>query len=137
MGVFCVQGLWMRRAGSLWHKRACASNSSEVPSISRWNSLVRTTGWIEFPEGGDSPLLKIEVLVITWSYENIWKCVFCRVKSVCRWHRLICFVRARLRSSTSLHLLECKNQLEIQMFAQNVSYFSTKVPKRKWNVRKW
>ena len=29
------RGLWMRRAGSLWHKRADASNSSEVPSTSR------------------------------------------------------------------------------------------------------
>ena len=31
--------LWMRRAGSLWHKRDGASNSSEVSSTSRWTTL--------------------------------------------------------------------------------------------------
>ena len=36
------RGLLMRRAGSLWHKRAGASNSSEVSSTSRWTSLTGT-----------------------------------------------------------------------------------------------
>ena len=48
-----------------------------------------------------------------------------------RWHRLICFVRARLRSSTSLHLLQCKNQLEIQMFAQMFLTFGQKFQREK------
>ena len=32
------RGLWMRGAGSLWHKRHC-SNSSEKSSTSRWTTL--------------------------------------------------------------------------------------------------
>ena len=35
------RGLWMRRAGSLWHKRHCI-NSSVKSSTSRWTTLKQT-----------------------------------------------------------------------------------------------
>ena len=40
-GEILTQSTPMRRAGSLWHKRAGASNSSEVSSTSRWISLLK------------------------------------------------------------------------------------------------
>ena len=49
------RGLWMRRAGSLWHKRAGASNSSDLSSTSRWRTL-KGAGFIHSTRQESSPL---------------------------------------------------------------------------------